>query len=561
MKQLHFIDDKIAFFNIPALEIDTEVDGLMVLRGITFSLSSLSFVVHGVEVGIKLSDDMELAIQTEKVTVRLFRGIEVGDCFANLKGGEFEMTFGTLEEKSKDEDGDSIFFEATPLLRAATIGADKRSITESTGSEMDGVVESKMTDQMTDGKAPDAVSLFTGLRTMNKMSPDAAEAKDRYQRTLDFLEDTNAIDEARVHVRKFNHQTSEMERTFSVEDRNALRAAICSQLHSQPSVPHPPQKSIRVTTLQNSSSPVIKRFLHRLPMLLRMLLNPLSYFHPVHISSITATASGRWIDSILVKQVFKSYSDDNTELRNLQASVSAWLSDANFALELGNITGLASVPFIPTYDINCHLSFGDVMAYRSLPAEVNLKQVVRLGGADAHFAVPTFLLPHHEHLLPPLPTPEKKHELESSIESADGKPKELQAKRELDQAIADETNVSISVHARLPACLDQSLLDFTAALVKATKVVEIEKQSSAMDEEVKGIKEFGKALKGGFKEGVKKVVVDGVVNERWIAKMVGKITRKLETARGEAGYSGDIPVKLDVYRTGLMETEGEKLLP
>jgi hypothetical protein len=41
----------------------------MVLRGITFSLSTLSFVVHGVEVGIKLSDDMELAIQSEMVKV------------------------------------------------------------------------------------------------------------------------------------------------------------------------------------------------------------------------------------------------------------------------------------------------------------------------------------------------------------------------------------------------------------------------------------------------------------------------------------------------------------
>jgi hypothetical protein len=82
-----------------------------------------------------------------------------------------------------------------------------------------------------------------------------------------------------------------------------------------------------------------------------------------------------------------------------------------------------------------------------------------------------------------------------------------------------------------------------------------------MDEEVHGIKEFSKALKGGLKEGVKKVVVDGVVNERWIAKVVGKVTRKLEVARGEAGYSGDIPVQLGVYRTGEVERDGEKLLP
>lgn len=40
-----------------------------------------------------------------------------------------------------------------------------------------------------------------------------------------------------------------------------------------------------------------------------------------------------------------------------------------------------------------------------------------------------------------------------------------------------------------------------------------------MDEEIHGIREFGRALRGGLKEGVKKVVVDGVVNERWIAKV------------------------------------------
>ena len=28
-KQLHFVDDKIALFDIPALEIDVDVDGLM----------------------------------------------------------------------------------------------------------------------------------------------------------------------------------------------------------------------------------------------------------------------------------------------------------------------------------------------------------------------------------------------------------------------------------------------------------------------------------------------------------------------------------------------------
>lgn len=49
--ELHFTRDKIAFFNLPALEIDVDVYGLLVLRGVTISLSTLTIVVHGIELG------------------------------------------------------------------------------------------------------------------------------------------------------------------------------------------------------------------------------------------------------------------------------------------------------------------------------------------------------------------------------------------------------------------------------------------------------------------------------------------------------------------------------
>lgn len=51
LKQLHFTRDKIALFNLPAMEIDTEVDGLFVIRGLTIQLSSLSVIAHGIELG------------------------------------------------------------------------------------------------------------------------------------------------------------------------------------------------------------------------------------------------------------------------------------------------------------------------------------------------------------------------------------------------------------------------------------------------------------------------------------------------------------------------------
>jgi hypothetical protein len=551
LKQLHFIDDKIAFFDIPALEIDTEVDGLLVLRGITFSLSTLSFVVHGVEVGIKLSDDMELAIQTERVEVKLFRGIWVSDCFANLKGGKYEMTFGDVERKTVDAEGDQVFVEETPLLKAAAMASNEHLSSMENIPKIETKV--KMKDHLTNGAPPEDIKPKTGLTDMKKMSPDNDLAIFRYRKILASINSTSSITQARNHIRN----TSDSEELH--EDDNALRAAICSQLHSHPSVPHPPRHSIKVTTLRNLSSAYMKRFMHRLPMLLRALLNPLAYFHPVNISYITATASGRWIETMLVENIFKDYWSSDSEISSLKKRIASWLSDANFALELGGINGLAQVPFISTYDITANLGFEDVMAYRAMPKEVHLHQVVRLGGADATFAVPSFLLPHHEHLLPPMPTPSEKQEAEQDIQDADGKPKKVQAEQGLKQLVKDEANVKISAHARLPAVLSQELLDFIAALIKASKIVE--RQDSIGEQEISGRKSFGEKVGDGIKEGFKRTVVDGVVNDRWIARLVGKVTKKLEVAIGEVGYSGNIPVKLGPYRGEWKKVEGEKILP
>ncbi|RDW78478.1 hypothetical protein BP5796_06330 [Coleophoma crateriformis] len=557
LKQLQFIDDKIAFFNIPALEIDTEVDGLMVIRGVTVSLSNLSLTAHGVEVGIKLSDDLEVAIQTEEVVVSLFRKIEIGDCFANLKGGQYEMTFGELDKKTKDNDGDALLLEGTPLLKAASRDGTSRTWSDYSSHSN----KNKMKNVMTDGTGPKDSSTREALESTRKITLDTKDASRLYYETLKWLKETNSVHESRLHVKRFVTSTGEKARDFDHTNENAMRAAICSQLHSKPSVPHPPKRSIKVTTLQNLMPLKLQAFVHRLPMLYRLMLNPLSYFHPVRIESITATASGKWIEHTLAERIFKHYGEQDSEIRNLEKKVAAWLSDANFAVELGGILGLAQVPFLTHFDINCLIGISDVIAYRSLPEEVGLKQVVRLGGADATFTIPSFLLPHHEHIVPPVPTQQDRKHLEQDVEIADGKPKTLQAQNDLRRAEKDEANVKMAIHARLPACLDQELLDFISALIKASKIVEMEKEPNAMDQEIHGIKEFSNALNRSMRDGMKKAVVGGIVNDKWIAKMVGKITKKLETAQGDLGYSGDIPVALTPYRPKTKEDRLEKLLP
>jgi hypothetical protein len=110
--------------------------------------------------------------------------------------------------------------------------------------------------------------------------------------------------------------------------------------------------------------------------MLLLLLNPLTYFHFVYISSITATGSGKWIMHLLQENLFKTYGQENSEIRRLEEKVCSRLSDANFECQLADITAAAQVPMLSAFDIVCFLNTGDVLAYRSLPAQVKLKQVI-----------------------------------------------------------------------------------------------------------------------------------------------------------------------------------------
>lgn len=551
LRELQFINNKVAFFDLPALEIDVDVEGLMCIRGMSFSLSSLTIVAHGIEVGVKFSDDMEVAIVADTCTIKLFRRIDISDCFANVKGGQYEMTFGKLAKKTRNADGESIMVEDTPLLSAAAANGDTRRPT------MMRLETKSMTDHMTGGKAPTDSSVKAGLQSVQQLSPDDEAADKQYRKLLHFIDQTSAITLSRKEVEQALQGKGEEEIADFIGNDNDMRAAICSQLHDKPTIPHPAKRSIKVSTIKNLTPPHIRKFLHRLPLLLRLLLNPIAYFHPVFIASITGAGSGKFIQHVLSEKVFPA--DSDTGIKNLKQRISAWLTDANFVFETASIVGQASVPLNTTYDIINQLTFDDVMAYRTLTTEVNLEQIVRLGGADARIDVPSFLLPHHEHLLPPVPTKADKQAQQASVDNADGKPKTLQAQHEMEQTMKDETNITISTHVRLPACFDQSLLDFITALVKATKLIESDKEENpVIEEEVEKLnrfKTFTKNLKADMKDsmtdlkdGMRRVAIDAAVNDKWIAKLVGKVTKKLETAQGDIGYSGEMPVPLEIYR-------------
>lgn len=445
------------------------------------------------------------------------------------------MTFGKLAQKSHDTDGNSIMVTDTPLLAAAAANGDV------TRPGMPRVLT--MTEHMTGGRPIQDASIKSGLRSIRQISPDDDKANQKFQELVSWIEDTSVIAVSRKDVEEAFRHKDELTKD-GLDSVNDIRAAICSQLHDKPTIPHPASKSIKVSTVQNLTPPHMRSFLHRLPLLLRCLLNPIAYFHPVHVESITAGGSGLFLHHILEQHVFPA--DSEADIKNLKQRISAWLSDANFVFEVAKVAGQASVPMNTLYDIVASLAFDDVMAYRTRPTEVDLTQIVRLGGADARISVPSFLLPHHEHLLPPRPTQTTRGILQEHVDRADGKPKTVQAQQDLVETMEDVANVEISTHIRLPSVFDQSLLDFIAALVKATKLIEMVKEDPA-EKEVSGLRQFAKGM-GDIKDSMRRVAIDAATNDRWIAKLVGKVTKRLETLQGDIGYTGNLPVALEPYR-------------
>ncbi|KAI1861470.1 uncharacterized protein JN550_010850 [Neoarthrinium moseri] len=582
----HFIRDKLALFNLPALEIDTEVDGLFVLRGVTISFSTLSIVGHGVECGIKLAKDIELAIYVDEVVVNLFRRIEIGDVYANVKGGKFEMTFGGLDDDTTDDTAslDSFFVGDTPLLRAASAGTDGFKNRPKLRESLTGV--SFMQDS----------SPRAGLDGVTRLSPDEDEAEKDYHELLTDIKTTSAIHKAR---RQALQKATEEQRS-ALDDVKNMRAAINAELHSFPSISHSPTRSVRVSMLRTMSPPWVREFQHRLPLLLRLLLAPVSYLHPIKISSINAAGSGKWVSSLLQHEIFAEHTETNAELRRLHRRTSAWLADTTFSLQLVDVDGLGQVPLSTYFDIVTYLKVHDVVAYRTVQEHGTIAQVVRVGGADATFRIPSYLLPHHEHCIPPEPSTEDKEQLEIDVTEADGIPQTVRAKKLLKKAQKDQTSIEMSVHAQLPATFDQSMLNFVAAVVKATKIIELEEEALDIDPEsppqpspapspppeadstppsspVKAsmgikeavnvkmlarnirqnlkdgtynsnIKDFVKEVHKNTRDGMRKHAVGTLINDRWIAKLVGKTAAALQKAQGDIGYTGGIPIPLAPYR-------------
>ena len=239
LRECHFVQDSISLFDLPALEIDKDTVGLFVVRGLTFSISTLTATAYGIEVGVKLDEDMELMIQTDKVVVALFRRITIGDVYANVKGRE-EMTFKEIKPfpNQRDMSKDTFIAKDTSLLKAAYASA-KEGFSE-IQEEFDEVVQKPQDPN----------------RLVRKLSPDEEKARTEVQKLTQHILNTSTSHIAGAMLKRI---ARERDIGDVLDSDNNFRAAVCAHIHEQPTVAHPPSKSIRLTTLSHNKHPKFKK--------------------------------------------------------------------------------------------------------------------------------------------------------------------------------------------------------------------------------------------------------------------------------------------------------------
>lgn len=313
-----------------------------------------------------------------------------------------------------------------------------------------------------------------------------------------------------------------------------IRAATCEKLEDYTSVPHRPEHSIKASTIIEFVPLWIRRLFSRMPFFLRLIMMPLSYFHPVKTASTSVSASGSWMADIMRDKMYSMYGEDRDDIKDLEQTMTDWMKDAMFCMDLADIQFVIQVSARKSQDMVAYLRCGSSTMMRTEPNSNKVAPAISLEGMDATLTIPPYFLPSHEHLLPPT--------------LSEGEEKE------------DQAHVKFSSHISLPVVVDGAMIDFATDFANAGIAIEMEdmenegrshhgdltdksKTDRAKIKVTAAARNAGKSMKKGMK---KAAFSSG--SDSWIPQTVSRIASYLESVHGDVGYSGSVPVPLESFR-------------
>ncbi|KAK6511664.1 hypothetical protein TWF481_000573 [Arthrobotrys musiformis] len=590
-RDMHYFQNKIACFDLPALDIDVRTNGMMVIEGLTFTVSTFTLEAHSIEVVLKIDDGLEICLRTEKAIARLGRCVEIGDVYVTLKT---EMDTGP-----------------------GSVFAIRRSNT------FDTMKESIRLEQLQPKSLGDTIGKVKDVTDTQCLDENESYAIQEYSKRLNHIHEHTAIHMARKRLLaladdKYSHLT--------IKEKKAM---IASELQTAASITHPPTWSIAVSQLKARTPNWLHEFNNRFPVVQRTMLNVIAHLHPVKCNGVIGNLTGFFASGMLQQAVFKHYKDENKEISKLASRVQNWLETGNFVVQVSKINGVAQVPSTVSYDILASVKTSTVQVFKVLVApeisdplldgddaisvesaasnasnhsgksgvsftikdkagikqeeDKGISEVARINGVSGTVEVPSMLLPHHEYLFPPPPASkgsgrrtlakveedvtvfgEEDDRLEDDVlaDDFDGR---MSPAGVADSEGKDEVYVIATILASLPAQFNSTTLHFATALLKASKLIEIEKGVPFLGRDnCNGIHEsegdaggIGTATPtrsrsisrmGNKVSKVMKRTFTGVVDDAWIARLLGRLVGKIEGLKGEVGYKMPIAVDLGPRR-------------
>lgn len=483
---------------------------------------------------------MHVALYCDDVVIQLCRGISIGAIYGVLKREKFVVELGDPTQPTNENNAKFKASEQPLRSTSHTIDDD----------EGDQVAVDRLNNNAAFHKAAGP--------TQAKTSGDS-RAQSNYDNIRREIHSTSPVQQCR--------EQTEDQAAPQLEQK--IRAATCEKLEKALSVPHRSKRSIKASTILDFIPLWVRRIFSRMPLLLRLTLMPLSYLHPTKIASASVSASGSWMVGVMKDSLYSVYDEDREDIKQLEQTVSDWMNDAFFCVDLSTIQSVFQISARASQDMVAYLRSASTMLMRIEPGN-KVAPAMSLDGADATITIPSFFLPSHEHLIPPRPSAKAGLERGEAIDKPNG---QLNGTSAADHAGSeeeaeeeDQAEITFSTHLTFPAVLDRAMVDFFADLIESVIVMEIEdyeagdddddqssSDKSTLDRAKSKFTNGAHDMNKSFKKSMKKAAFRTRSDSR-IPKIVNKTAEQLQALHGDVGYSGSIPVALGPYR-------GSKSLP
>lgn len=307
------------------------------------------------------------------------------------------------------------------------------------------------------------------------------------------------------------HHTS---RTDAPEDNDFdIRAAIAASLEDQ--IPHRESRMRRIK---------LSEILARIPWwlrfspgahLTRLILSVVAWMHPITVTSIAATSTGKRITNLLETSGLKK-AHPNQEIFRLIRKVFLWLEAGDISVILSTISIQPQIPIAADNDISVVLKAYEPTAYRNTSGIDEV--LAKIDGIKASFKIPTYLLPNHEAYIPTTP----------------------------------RSSIPASILLSLPGVFNRELLTIGAAFLKATTMIDLRQTAQNRPHPTLPLnsgsqfsfKSFGLAVKQAAGDLAKQKGVQWGVRDAELAKWTAKFARVMGLVKVDIGTAFDIPVNL-----------------